>query len=299
MTDSQIAISPSTLIELIPGFSTTSFGDDLLIARSQSFDGSDKLGYPFKIDCFLAVYCLEGSINCHINLTGYKIEAGSLLLIMPGNIVKLSDSSPELRVTMICASKSYISGVGVDLGKILTEAVEVMRDPCMRLSREEAVLLSRYLDLVNSIQEQGNPYMEESIHGLTSSVFYQFAGFMANSNKSLQNAPSVKSSRQRQLFEGFVKLAMANHAEEHQVGFYADKLCLTPKYLSRIVKEVSGRSAPEWLNDLILLDAKNMLRHSDLSIKEISAQLNFQSQSFFFRFFKEHTGMTPTQYRED
>ena len=101
------------------------------------------------------------------------------------------------------------------------------------------------------------------------------------------------------MLEQFIKLAINNHASEHLVGYYADKMCVTPKYLSKIVKEASGRSVPEWLNELLILDAKNMLRHTDMTIKEISAKLNFPSQSFFFRFFKNHTGQTPTQYREE
>lgn len=298
MTDAQNSITPSRLKTMLPGFAHTCFGDDLLIARTQIFNNENKLGYPFKIDCFLAVYCLEGRIKCHINLTEYTMESGTLLLIMPGNIVKLSDSTRDLRVTIICASKSYISGIGVDLGKILSEAVEVMRDPCLKLSPDETSIMSRYLDLIDIINSTSNPYMEESVRGVTASVFYQFAGFMANSSIVTENLPQA-NSRQKQIFEGFVKLALANHAEEHMVGFYADKLCLTPKYLSKIVREVSGKSAPEWINDLIMLDAKNMLRHSKLSIKEISSRLNFQSQSFFFRFFKEHTGLTPSQYRDE
>lgn len=299
MTDNNNAITPSRLKDMIPNFITTSLNDDLLIARTQNFSSADKLGYPFKIDSFMAVYCVEGSVKCHVNLTEYNMSARTLLLVMPGNIVKLTDSSSDLRVTLICASKTYITGVGVNLGKILSEAVDVMRDPCIMLSEEETGMMSRYLDLIDEIRANGNPFMEESIKGLTASIFYQFAGFMADSNHTSEINPSMKSNRQKQVFENFVKLAMNNHAMEHQVGFYAEKLCLTPKYLSRIIKEVSGRSAPEWLNDLILLDAKNMLKHSNMGIKEISARLNFQSQSFFFRFFKEHTGLTPSQYREE
>lgn len=300
MTEDSNAITPSKLKALIPDFSTTTFMDDLLIARTHSIGQTDKLGYPFKIDSFMAVYCYEGSISCHVNLTEYSMKAGNLLLIMPGNIVKLANNSPHLKVTLLCASKAYITGIGVNLGKILSEAVEVMRDPCLTLSESETSLMSRYLDLLDAIHERNDPYMEESIKGLTASVFYQFAGFMANSNKDTDDdTHASRSTRQKQLFEGFMKLAMNHHAQEHQVGFYADKLCLTPKYLSRIIREVSGRSAPEWLNDMILLDAKNMLKHSDYSIKEIAARLNFQSQSFFFRFFKEHTGLTPSQYRDE
>jgi AraC-like DNA-binding protein len=81
------------------------------------------------------------------------------------------------------------------------------------------------------------------------------------------------------------------------VGFYADRLSLTPKYLSRIIKEASGRSAPEWIDDYVILEAKNLLKYSGLAIKEIVYKLNFPSQSVFYKFFKARTGMTPTEYK--
>ena len=79
--------------------------------------------------------------------------------------------------------------------------------------------------------------------------------------------------------------------------FYADKLCLTPKYLSKIVKEASGRSGPEWIDAFVILEAKNLLRYSDESIKEIAYKLKFPSASVFNKFFKANTGLIPSDYR--
>ncbi len=81
------------------------------------------------------------------------------------------------------------------------------------------------------------------------------------------------------------------------VGFYADKLCLTPKYLSKLIRNATGRSAPEWIDAYVILEAKNMLKYSNATIKEIVFRLNFPNQSVFYKFFKARTGMTPTEYR--
>jgi AraC-like DNA-binding protein len=81
------------------------------------------------------------------------------------------------------------------------------------------------------------------------------------------------------------------------VGFYADKLCLTPKYLSKLIKTTSGKSAPEWIDSYVILEAKNLLKYSDIAIKEIVYRLNFPNQSVFYKFFKARTGMTPSEYR--
>lgn len=99
------------------------------------------------------------------------------------------------------------------------------------------------------------------------------------------------------IFDQFIKLVSEYHTEQRNVGFYAQRLNLTPKYLSRIIRDASGRSAPEWIDDYVILEAKNLLKYSGLAIKEIVYKLNFPSQSVFYKFFKSHTGMTPTEYK--
>lgn len=299
---SQISVTPSNIQSMVPSGASVGIGDDFFISRLSDMPQYNHLQYPFRIDCYLAAYCVEGSMDCTVNLTRYHLTSGTLLLITPGNIATITRPEQQVgrqRFTIICASADFISSVGIDPTKFLVEAIEVLRDPCMHLSADEADLLRKYVDLLLDIARAQPHFTRECIGGLISSVFYQFAGFLAASKKKEDLESPLRTTRQRQMLEQFMKLAITDHAREHLVGYYADKLCVTPKYLSKIIKECSGRSVPDWLNELLILDAKNMLRHSNMTIKEISAQLNFPSQSFFFRFFKNHTGMTPTQYRAE
>lgn len=299
---SETLITPSKIKQMVPSGISLGIGDDFFITRLQEKPQYAYLQYPFRVDCYLAAYCVEGSVNCSVNLTDYHLTTGTLLLITPGNILRISQPDEldrNLRVTLICVSASYISNIGINPSKVLVEAVEVLRDPCIHLSDDEAEMLHKYVNLALDITKTDSQFVKESIGGLVSSVFYQFAGFLANSKRREDMEKPVRTTRQRQMLEQFMKLAINDHAREHLVGYYADKMCVTPKYLSKIVKETSGRSVPDWLSELLILDAKNMLRHTDMTIKEISARLNFPSQSFFFRFFKNHTGQTPTQYREE
>ena len=299
---SETLITPSKIKQMVPSGISLGIGDDFFITRLQEKPQYAYLQYPFRVDCYLAAYCVEGSVNCSVNLTDYHLTTGTLLLITPGNILRISQPDEldrNLRVTLICVSASYISNIGINPSKVLVEAVEVLRDPCIHLSDDEAEMLHKYVNLALDITKTDSQFVKESIGGLVSSVFYQFAGFLANSKRREDMEKPVRTTRQRQMLEQFMKLAINDHARDHLVGYYADKMCVTPKYLSKIVKETSGRSVPDWLSELLILDAKNMLRHTDMTIKEISARLNFPSQSFFFRFFKNHTGQTPTQYREE
>lgn len=299
---SETLITPSKIKQMVPSGISLGIGDDFFISRLQERPQYTYLQYPFRVDCYLAAYCVEGSVDCSVNLTDYHLTTGTLLLITPGNIIRITqpdELDQNLRVTLICVSASYISNIGINPSKVLVEAVEVLRDPCIHLSDDEAEMLHKYVNLALDITKTNSQFVKESIGGLVSSVFYQFAGFLADSKRREDMEKPVRTTRQRQMLEQFMKLAINDHAREHLVGYYADKMCVTPKYLSKIVKETSGRSVPDWLSELLILDAKNMLRHTDMTIKEISARLNFPSQSFFFRFFKNHTGKTPTQYREE
>lgn len=299
---SETLITPSKIKQMVPSGISLGIGDDFFISRLQERPQYTYLQYPFRVDCYLAAYCVEGSVDCSVNLTDYHLTTGTLLLITPGNIIRITqpdELDQNLRVTLICVSASYISNIGINPSKVLVEAVEVLRDPCIHLSDDEAGMLHKYVNLALDITKTNSQFVKESIGGLVSSVFYQFAGFLANSKRREDMEKPVRTTRQRQMLEQFMKLAINDHAREHLVGYYADKMCVTPKYLSKIVKETSGRSVPDWLSELLILDAKNMLRHTDMTIKEISSRLNFPSQSFFFRFFKNHTGQTPTQYREE
>ena len=298
---SETLLTPSKIRQMVPSGISLGIGDDFFISRLQARPEYVHLQYPFRVDCYVAAYCVEGSVDCSVNLTDYHLTTGTLLLFTPGNIVRITEpeQTDHLRLTLICASTSFITGIGINPSKFLIEAMDVLRDPCIHLSADETEMLHKYVNLALDITKTNPQFIKESISGLVSSVFYQFAGFLADSKRRQDLETPVRTSRQRQMLEQFIKLAINDHTREHLVGYYADKMCVTPKYLSKIVKEASGRSVPDWLNELLILDAKNMLRHSDMTIKEISASLNFPSQSFFFRFFKNHTGQTPTQYREE
>jgi AraC-like DNA-binding protein len=116
-------------------------------------------------------------------------------------------------------------------------------------------------------------------------------------DEARKNTETERTARLNQVFERFIALVNEYHCSERGMAFYADKLCLTPKYLSKLIKQASGKSAPEWIDNFVILEAKNLLKYTNLAIKEIVFQLHFPNQSVFYKFFKAHTGMTPSEYR--
>ncbi|MDO5762167.1 MAG: helix-turn-helix domain-containing protein, partial [Bacteroidales bacterium] len=117
----------------------------------------------------------------------------------------------------------------------------------------------------------------------------------ANSNE--RTSEKQPHSRREELFVKFIKMVKEHYLTDRAITFYADKLCVSPKYLSSIVHQVSGKYATEWINQYVILEAKSMLRMEAVAIKDVSNHLNFANQSFFAKFFKQHTGYTPKEYK--
>lgn len=107
----------------------------------------------------------------------------------------------------------------------------------------------------------------------------------------------IKMSRQEIFFGKFIALLTQYHTQERSVTFYAEKLCITPKYFSTLIKKQTGKSAAQWIDDYVILEAKNLLKFSGMSIQEIAYHLNFSTQSFFGKYFKHQTGLSPSEYR--
>lgn len=105
------------------------------------------------------------------------------------------------------------------------------------------------------------------------------------------------SSRKLNYVQTFLRLVRTHHKRERAIGFYADKMFISPKYLSLIIKEATGRSAAEWIDQYVLQEAKNLLRYSGKNVQQIAYELNFTNQSSFGKYFKHLTGVSPTQFQ--
>jgi AraC-like DNA-binding protein len=106
-----------------------------------------------------------------------------------------------------------------------------------------------------------------------------------------------KKSRQESILEQFLECVQKNYKEQRSLGFYADKLCLTTKHLSDVIKKTSGQSANDWINEHVLLESKALLKSTTMTVQQISYELNFPSQSFFSKYFKQYVGISPKGYR--
>lgn len=301
MEDITFQLSISRLKEYFNNSQWVGIGDDFVIFDATYNNKFHVLEHPCRFDGYLALFCVKGSVTMTVNLNEFQMKDNMLFLCVPGNIVKITGVMSEypvedIRYVGIAMTKEFVQGLRIDVNKLFNEGMSFLDTPCIALNGHEASLAGRYLELIGEVVKSDLSYKKDAVHSLLSSVFYLMAGVWTEhmSEKKKAVAPS---SRSKIIFEQFIKLVSEYHTQHRMVGFYADKLCLTPKYLSKLIRNATGRSAPEWIDAYVILEAKNMLKYSNSTIKEIVFRLNFPNQSVFYKFFKARTGMTPTQYR--
>lgn len=257
---------------------------------------------PCRIDALAVILCMSGRIRCRINLTEYEVTEGMVVVSMPMNIVQVdSGQADECREDFtlrgFILSTRFLKDIHIDMKNIIPLYMQIQNESCMRMQKEDIGLLGRYYELLGETLGRRTPHTNEIARGLIAAMIHAFCDVLwTNASESVAMHESAKS-RRKMFFEQFMALLDQYHCSQRSLKFYADRLYITPKYLSAVIKEVSGRSAAEWVDDFVILEAKTLLKFSDLSIQEIAYRLNFSTQSFFGKYFKHQTGMSPSDYK--
>jgi len=260
------------------------------------------LKYPMRFDGYILFFLKKGHFTLDINLSTYDIHPNSLLMVTPGNIVKLSAYNEEhisdAEMLFALVSREFLSSIRFDFNKVFQDTLRVWKNPCITLEGDDLDLAEDYFRLTRKLLSSRQANKREILGSLLTSFTYVTLDVWTRQLAASRLEENASSARITQLFERFLALVTEHHNEERGMAFYADKLCLTPKYLSKLVKQASGRSAPDWIDSFVILEAKNMLKYSDKPIKEIVYVLHFPNQGVFYKFFKAHTGLTPSEYRK-
>ncbi len=277
--------------------------DDLFIADMHYESKMDIIEYPCRFHGYVAFFCIEGTFEVEINLKKFTIQKESMFIYTPGNIVRVTSIDPKekesVHFVVVAISEDLMSSTRFDFSKLYNESLRLLESPCVVISEGERELCRKYFDLIQEVSRLKIPNLKESVASLISSIFYLMGALWTDRlSAARKNGAEEVSTRSRIVLEDFLMLVRDYHTKERSLSFYADKLYLTPKYLSKLIKSVSGKSAHEWIDSFVILEAKNLLKYSDMSIKSIVYELNFPNQTTFYRFFKTKTGMTPSEYRK-
>lgn len=246
--------------------------------------------HPYRNPLVVAVYCTSGVGKGRVNTQIYDLQSHSMMIVLPGQITELIDLSPDFQATYIIMSDEFVSSLGIgntfSLGNIVASSPKVLLQDRAKDAFESYLSMCR-----NLIPTESNPNRLEILQLLTKAFFLGLGYFLHGAKQSIV-------TRNEELTTSFIKLVEDNYTKHRELGFYAEKLNLTPKHLSRVVKQTSGKSAMEWIEKHVILDAVSQLLSSNISIKEIAYRLNFPSQSCFGKYFSRVVGVSPATYRE-
>ncbi|MDR2854243.1 MAG: helix-turn-helix domain-containing protein [Prevotellaceae bacterium] len=251
---------------------------------------------PTRMDTTISAICLNGSMEISIDLKRYVLEAPNFVVVHPDQILQTHSRSSNFSGLFVVMSKKFISSIQLNIQDTIPIFFYLKENPSTVLTQSELDLLLSYFSLLKqTMKMENNVFRKEIIQHLAHAFFYGVATIFQNH----QPPENEKKSRKEMLFDNFLKMLAAHHKQCRNVSFYADKLCLTPKHLSSAIKEISGSTAGKWIDDYVMLEAKALLKSTDMTIQQISDELNFANQSFFGKYFKHFSGMSPKMYREN
>jgi hypothetical protein len=249
--------------------------------------------YPSRIDLAVVAVCRTGFCRIGINLKEYNVESNSLVITLPNQIIQLFEVSPDFSGAFIAVSRNFVDNMFPKFKELLPIFLYLQNNPCARIGEYDlGCILEYHTFLWKKVRMNDNIYRKGVAQGILQAMFYD----VCNIFRMHMNV--VKKSRKEELFELFIESIYEHYKKERTVSFYAGKLCVTPKYLSSLVKTVSGKTAGEWIAEVVILESKVLLKSSPKSTQEISVELNFANQSFFGKYFKQHTGMSPYAYKK-
>lgn len=269
-------------------------GDDiLLIDNSHTMRAElSSDNEPFRIDMTMAIIYEQGSADLKINMRDYHIEAPAVLLVLNDQIYQSAGHSEDLRSKVILMSRSFSDSLFANSGEILPLKSSIMKNPVMKIENEENVFGQFFQLLQNIAASPRQEFKIESARHLTLSMFYGYSHLKHEVNE-------VKSTnlRQEEIFTKFTELLERHHKKEREIAFYADKMCMTSKHLSQVIKDYTGKTALGIIEEYVISEAKSLLLSTTMSIQQISDELKFPSQSVFGKYFKRVAGISPSEYR--
>jgi len=253
--------------------------------------------FPCRIEAFIIGICTAGSARVSFNLNEYRIDRNSLFLFNPSNILQM-DPQEEFRVHLLAISTDLLRRLNINLKNMVPQLLQFAQRPILELSEEECGTLRDYIALIaKELRHPETFYTQEIANQLLTALYYKVGDVLQHYLSTHPEAAAPVRDRAENYFRQFTQLLGEHYRRERSVGYYANQLCITPKYLSSLIKRISGRSVSEWIDSFVILEAKALLKYSDKSIQEIAYYLNFPNQSFFGSYFKRITGMSPSQYK--
>lgn len=292
LSNKPLHIQDANLAMLTPIQQVNQFSDKVVV-----FDSFEGIGLKNYLNVQGAVILLvkHGKCTIELDLKKYTLAEQSCVVALPNQIARISDISKDIKFICAACSLPMVEELMTHVNEAFSLIIKAKQQPLLKLNPIEYGNIQQSFNfLIAKIRSSGqNPYNLQIVQNALLTLAYECVGILTKSDNV-----EPPSSKKEALFNSFINLISQHHKQEHSVTYYAAKLFITPKYLTRVVEEISHKPAKRWIDEYIALEAKMMLRSTQKTVQEISDELNFPDMSFFGKFFKRMVGMSPKAYRE-
>ena len=297
-TNSEMPISSFTLNELITmagGEKRPGIMGECIAANSAS--EMEIFRFPSRLDAFIIGVGTEGETSLTSNLQEFRLKKNSLFIFNPKDILQVQ-SNDRFKAHLIVITPDFLKRINIDTKRMMPLFLQFGSLPCMELTHAESQSLRSFISMVEQeLKGSETDFSSEIIGGLIAATIYKVGDILTHYLTEHPEVDSPIHNRAEEYFRQFTELLGEHYKHERSVGFYARQLCITPKYLTTLIKRISGKSVSEWIDSYVILEAKTLLKYSNMSVQEIAYYLNFPNQSFFGSYFKRNAGMSPSQYK--
>jgi AraC-like DNA-binding protein len=264
-------------------------GEDLMVMEGMG--NIPSFNFTYDNPYVVVTLCTNGWIKGRYNHQDIVVRKGDLSVLLPNQLVSTHDRSDDFSAISILMDKSFAQ----TLQQVNSLKVQLYfsQHLFIHLSEEEQTFYSRQFETIRFILRRMG---EEGIDMVKKTLDVIYGLLMTLD--AFKEKDTATKSRQEFLVEQFYEEVIRHCRESREVIFYADKLCITPKYLSSIVKQATGKSANDWINQYVIREAKRILKaEKNMTVQEVSDALGFPDQATFSKYFKKHVCCTPTDYR--
>jgi AraC family transcriptional activator of pobA len=250
---------------------------------------------PTHIDGYIIGICSQGRAKIEVNLVVYEGGTHSMIITTPHQVLRVVETSPDFRCRFIVFSKRFLTANYINPHILDTfQFSNPAAIPVVHLAAAEAAGLNHlFIYIWQRFSDSLHPFRKEITGSLLTVLLHDFEAVYQAHFQLVQK----KLTRKEELNRKFHDLLFRYFRQERSVRFYADQLFVTPKHLTETVKDVTGRSAGEWIDAAVAVEAQALLRNAELSVQQVAYLLNFPDQSSFGKFFKKEVGLSPSDYR--
>lgn len=251
---------------------------------------------PIKSEWFVALLCIEGESTIYINNEMYSIHKNDFLLCHPQTIFEHKITNLDFKYCGFFLSPEYVKQISLISSNSWNAILFIENNPIIALDEKESSLFLQYYNLIRSkFETESQHHLKHLIDMLLQAFIYEFHDSM---EKRIKIDPPQYNSADN-LFISFLDILVNSYPKQRSVSYYAEKLFVTPKYLSAICKEISGETASYLITRYVKKDIENLLKQPNKTIKEIANELDFANLSFFGKYVKRIFGVSPKEYREN